>query len=170
MNFIRKSLRNKLIVILLTVSLGSILFVGVWGFVNARNSLQNAAMSALEANGNLKAQTIELFFHERSNDIKAAQDFFNVKSNISIVSKHAGDKKCSEHIVATNMLDGQLRTFQKVYEYADVMLVNSEGQIVYVSEETHEKIDLDKPLPDPAGKAFEEGKKRVYTEKNLREN
>jgi PAS domain S-box-containing protein len=161
-NFVRKSLRNKLIVILSTVSLGSIVIIGVLSYVNARNSLQNTAMSALEAIGDLKTQTIELFFQERSNDIKVTQDYFNVKTNLSIVSKHAGDRTNPEYISAKNMLDSQLKKFQIVYDYADVMLVNSEGKIVYVTEESHYKTDLDKPLPDPAGKAFEEGKKGVY--------
>jgi len=161
-NYIRKSLRNKLIVILLTVSLCSIIVVGLLSFFNARNSLQKAAMEALEANGNLKAQIIELFFQERKNDISAAQDFFNIKTNLSIVSKYANDRLNPEYLNAKRMLDGQLQTFQKVYNYTDIVLVNTDGEIVYSCEKSHEKYDLDTKLSDQDSKAFEEGKKGVY--------
>jgi len=162
MNFVKKSLRNKLIVVLLTVSLGSIGIVGFLSFSNARNSLQNAKLNALESIADLKTQKIELFFQERMNNMKEAQDYFNIKTNLPIVSRLAGDRTSPEYIAVKKMLDGQLKTFQKAYDYADVMLVNPEGKIVYVTEETHEKNDLDQPLPDPTGKAFKEGKKKIY--------
>ncbi len=162
MKFVRKSLRNKLILTLLSVSIGSIAVVGYMSFFNARNSLQNAMMNAMKANVDLKTQTIELFFQERTNDIKAAQNFFNIKINLPIMSKHAGDRTSSEYIAAKNMLDDHLKAFQKAYGYADIMLVNPEGIIVYASNEAHEKEMLDKTLPDLSGMAFEEGKKRIY--------
>ena len=49
MNFISKSLRNKLIVVLLTVSLGSIAIVGFFSFAIARNSIHDAELRSLEA-------------------------------------------------------------------------------------------------------------------------
>jgi len=156
------SLRTKLILILLMVSLASIIVVGLLSFFNARNSLQKAAMEALEANGNLKSQIIELFFQERNNDIKAAQDFFNIKTNLSVVSKYKEDRTNPEYHDAVKMLDGQLQTFQKVYKYIDITLVDPEGEIVYVSEKSHEKYDLDTKLSTQDSKAFEEGKKEVY--------
>ena len=162
MYFVKKSLRNKLIVVLLTVSLGSIGIVGFLSFSNARNSLQNAGLNALESIADLKTQKIELFFQERRNNIKEAQNYFNIKTNLPTVSRLAGDRTSPEYIAAKKMLDDQLKTFQKVYDYADVMLVNPEGKIVYGTEETHEKSDLDQPLPDPTGKAFKEGKKKIY--------
>ena len=162
MNFISKSLRNKLIVVLLTVSLGSIAIVGFFCFAIARNSIHDAELRSLEAISNLKIQKIELFFQERRNDIKVAQDYFNVKTNLPIVSQLFDDTTNPKYITAKRMLDGQLKTFQKVSAYADILLVNSEGKIVYVTEKTHERIDLGNPLPDPGGKAFEEGK-RGYT-------
>jgi len=157
-----KSLRTKLILILLTVSLASILVVGLLSFFNARNSLQKAAIEALEANGNLKAQLIELFFQERYSDITSAQDFFNIKTNLSVVSEYANDRLNPIYINAVKMLDGQLQTFQKIYNYLDFTLVNSEGKIVYVCEKSHRIHDLDTDLSDMEINAFEEGKKGVY--------
>jgi len=149
-------------VVLLAVSLGSIAIVGFFSFAIARNSIQDAELRSLEAISNLKMQTIELFFQERRNDIKEAQDFFNIKTNLPIVSQFIGDRTSPEYIAAKRMLDDQLKTSQKVHAYADIMLVNSEGKIVYATEETHERIHLGNPLPDPTGKAFEKGKKGVY--------
>ena len=157
-----KSLRTKLILILVTVSLVSILAVGLLSFLNARNSLQKAAIEALEANANLKAQLIELFFQERYSDITSAQDFFNIKTNLSVVDEYAKDRSNPVYLNAVKMLDGQLQTFQKIYNYLDVVLVNSEGKIVYVSEKSHEIHDLDTELFVQDSLAFEEGKKGVY--------
>ncbi|MEE9166980.1 MAG: ATP-binding protein [Candidatus Neomarinimicrobiota bacterium] len=162
MNFVSGSLRNKLIVVLLTTSLSPIMIVGWLSFVNARNSLRTIAIDALESIIDQKIQTVELFFLERSQDIQAAQEFYNIKANLPIVSQFANDRTHPEYVAAKKMLDGQLKTFQKAYDYADVMLVNSEGVIVYASEETHEGSDLGEPLPDPSGQVFEEGKKGIY--------
>lgn len=162
MHFVKKSLRNKLIVVLLSVSLGSIGIVGLLSFSKARNSLQNAALNALESIGDHKIHEIGLFFKERGNNIKEAQDYFNIKTNLPIMNRLAGDRTSPEYMKAKKMLDGQLKTFQKVYDYADVMLVNPEGKIVYVTNQAHEENDLDQPLPDLTGKAFKEGKKKIY--------
>ncbi len=162
MNIISKSLRNKLTVVLLAVSLGSIAIVGLLSFINARNSLRETVLSKLETNAYFKIQTLELFFQERRNNISTAQDYFNVKTNLPIVSQYIDDRTSPEYIAAKSMLDGQLKTFQKTYSYEDIMLLNSEGKIVYKTNESHEKIDLGNPLPEGAGRAFEEGKKGVY--------
>jgi signal transduction histidine kinase/CheY-like chemotaxis protein len=146
----------------LAVSLGSILIVGLLSFFNARNSMKDAAMKALEANGNLKAQIIELFFQQRHNDIHSAQAFYNIKTNLAVVSKYADDRLNPEYLNAVKMLDGQLQTFQKINQYIDIVLVNTKGNIVYVSEKSHEKYDLDTKLSVQDSKAFEEGKKGVY--------
>jgi PAS domain S-box-containing protein len=162
MHFVKKSLRNKLIVVLLSVSLGSIGIVGLLSFSNARNSLQNAALNALESIGDHKIHEIGLFFKERGNNIKEAQDYFNIKTNLPIMNRLAGDRTSPEYMKAKKMLDGQLKTFQKVYDYTDVMLVNPEGKIVYATNQAHAENDLDQPLPDLTGKAFKEGKKKIY--------
>jgi hypothetical protein len=49
-----------------------------------------------------------------------------------------------------------------VYNYADFMLVSPGGKIVDVTEEVHEGLDLDEPLPDPGGKPLEK-EKRDFT-------
>jgi PAS domain S-box-containing protein len=125
--------------------------------------LKDNRIAALENIADLKVDKIEDLFKERKGDIKIAQDYYNIKTNLPIVSQLADDRTNPAYITAKEKLDGQLKTFQDVNdEYIDVMLVNPEGKIVYVANEKHAEGDLDNHLPDPAGNAFEEGKKGIY--------
>lgn len=156
------TLRKKLMVMFLVVSLVPIAVVAYLSFNSQKNALRSARIAELESIAYLKADMIESFFDELKKDITVAQDYFNVKTNLPVVTRLANDRTNPEYIVAKTQLDNQLKTFQKVKGFDDFMLVSPEGKIVYAASETHETNDLDNPLPDPEGKAFEEGEKGVY--------
>lgn len=124
-------------------------------------ALQLTQLAELEVVADLKADRIEAFFHERRGDITTACDYFNIRRNLPIVAKHAQDRSHPEYLQAKSELDSQLKTFQRVYGYSDVVLTDPKGKIVYASDEKH-AIELDKTLPDPRGLAFEEGEKGLY--------
>lgn len=155
-------IRTKISSIFILVITSFILIISYTGYRVSRESLKDNRIAALENIADLKVDKIEDFFKERKGDIKIAQDYYNIKTNLPIVSQLADDRTNPAYITAKEKLDGQLKTFQDVNEYIDVMLVNPEGRIVYVSNEKHAEGDLDNPLPDPAGNAFEEGKKGIY--------
>ena len=139
-----------------------ILIISYTWYRVSKESLDSACLTKLENIADLKVEKIENFFKERKGDIKTAQDYYNIKTNLPIVSQLADDRTNPAYITAKEKLDGQLKAFKDVNEYIDVMLVNPEGKIVYVANEKHAEGDLDNPLPDPAGNAFEEGKKGIY--------
>ena len=78
------------------------------------------------------------------------------------MTRFVENRTAPDYLAAEKMLDGQLKTFQEVYGYVDLMLVSLEGRIVYGTNDHHNEIDSGNRLPDPGGKAFEEGKKGVY--------
>ena len=162
LKLVRESLRSKLFVLLMTTSFISVSLIGYLSLNRARGYIKESQLNALEVNHKLKTEKIELFFQERINNIKEAQDYYNVKTNLPIVSKLSSNRKNPQFIDAKNMLDNQLRTFQEVYGYLDVMLADKEGNIVYVTNEEHWEKDLDRPLIGPTGKAFVEGRKGIY--------
>ncbi len=144
--------------LLITVS---IIIVSYIGFHIAEESLKSTYIVELESIADLKVDKIETFFYERKADIRTAQDYYNIKTNLPIITQFANDRTNPAYIAAKRNLDGQLKTFQNVYGYRDVMLVSPEGKIVYVTNEAHVETDLDHPLIGLDRKAFEEGKKGI---------
>ncbi|ODS34144.1 MAG: two-component sensor kinase [Candidatus Scalindua rubra] len=154
---------TKIITIFTLIIVTSIVIISYEGIRIARKSLVAARIAGLERTADLKVEKIETFLQERIGNIKTVQDYYNVKTNLPIVTQFADDRTNPAYIAAKKMLDSQLKTFQDVYGYEDVMLVSPEGRIVYVTNETHVETEIDNPLPDdPTGKLFEEGRKGVY--------
>ncbi|HDY66633.1 MAG TPA: sensor histidine kinase [Candidatus Scalindua sp.] len=155
-------IRTKLTLTFVSLIVFSILAISYVGFHIAKKSLKSTRIAELKSISNLKVNRIETFFLERKGNIKTAQGYYNIKTNLPIVTQFANDRTNPAYIAAKRMLDGQLKTFQNVYGYKDFMLVSPGGKIVYVTNEAHAETDLDHPLPDPDGKAFEEGKEGTY--------
>ena len=161
-NTLRESLKTKLILSFLLVSLIPIVIVGYMSFEMAKKAIVETRIAGLESTADMKVDKIESFFNERIGDIMVAQDYYNIKTNLQTVSKYAKERTNPIYLNSKTMLDKQLRTFQTVYGYKDLMLVNTDGIIVYNTNEYHYAADLDRPLPDPGNKAFENGKKGIY--------
>ena len=125
-------IRTKISSIFILVITSFILIISYTGYRVSRESLKDNSIAALENIADLKVDKIEDFFKERKGDIKIAQDYYNIKTNLPIVSQLADDRTNPAYITAKEKLDGQLKTFQDVNEYIDVMLVNPEGRIVCI--------------------------------------
>ena len=156
------TINSKIITMSLVISLVPIIFLTYLGYYKSSNYLKNYRLEQLETIADFKINVIESFYHKRKGDIASAQDFVNIKINFPVVTELADDRTNPVYIAVKHELDQQLRNFQDVYSYNDVMLVNIEGKIVYASNEVRKESSLDYPLPDPNGKAFEEGRKGVY--------
>ncbi len=152
-------LKSKLILLFFAFTLLPLVLFGAVVFSQARNILQTVRMAQLDTIADLKKDKIETFFREREGDLRSAQDFRNVRMNLPVLVKHAGDRTAPAYVKAKKELDDQIRTFQRSYDYLDVMLLDPHGKVVYVSNEQL-AAHLGKPLR--SRKFFEEGKKRIY--------
>jgi PAS domain S-box-containing protein len=121
-------------------------------------------LAGLEAIAELKVIGIESFFKERLGDIRTMQDYYNIKINLPIIIKHFDEKGDPRFITAKSALDSQLVTFQNIYGYHNVMLVDNFGKIVYVTD-SQESYRLGQSLQDLDSMAFEEGKSRIFVSK-----
>ena len=155
-------IQTKLTLIFSLLITASVLIISYIGFHIAKKTLRNVRIEELESIAHLKVEKIEKFFFERKGDIKTAQKYFNTKTNLPIVAQFANDRKNPAYLTAKKMLDEQLKSFQYVYGYSDVMLVSPEGKIVYVTNESCLETNLDQPLPGFNSKAFEEEKEEIY--------
>ena len=152
--------KSKLILLFFAFTLIPLVLFGAIVFSQARNILQTARMAQLDTIADLKKDKIETFFHEREADVRSAQDFRNIRTNLPILSTHAGDRTAPAYIRAKRALDDQMKTFQESYGYVDVMLLDPRGKVVYVSNDEHSAMQLGKPLNNR--KFFEEGRKGIY--------
>jgi len=153
------SLKSKLIILFISFTLVPLAVFGVVLLSRAQDILKTVRISQLNNIADLKKDKIEVFFQEREADVRSAQDYYNIRRNLPVLSRH---RKASdpEYITAKKMLDNQLRTFQKAAGYLDVMLTDTNGRVLYVSNPTHEATQMRRPLLDR--KAFGEGRKGIY--------
>jgi PAS domain S-box len=139
-------IRTKAITIFCLIIICTILIVSCVGFFIAKKSIKNIRLETLESIADLKADAIDKFFQEKIANMKTSQDYYNIKHNLPTLIQLKNDKTNPAYIQAKNMLDGQLKTFQKIYGYLDVMLTDKDGNIVYVSNESHIGSDLGRNL------------------------
>lgn len=143
------------------------LVIAMVSLYSARGALESVRIAQLEVVADLKVSKITAFVNERMANIQGVQGYFNIKTNLPILNRLANDRRHPDYIAAKKMLDSQLKSFQQAYGfvYVDVMLVNPEGKIIYVTNVLHEKEDLGHYLHDLEDKAFEEGRKGIYFSK-----
>ena len=156
------SIKLRLTIMFLVIASIPLLFVSVLTFTQYKNSLETARLSNLQDIAAFKADKIETYFNGLMANITVAQGYYNIKKNLSVLTRLAGNPNDPKFNAANKMLDEQLQEMQSVLGLSDIMLVNSEGKIVYTSNVEHQPIDFLNPLPDPQQKAFSEGKNRVY--------
>jgi signal transduction histidine kinase len=156
------SIRSRLAILFLAIASIPLLFVSTLTFTHYKNSLEAARLSNLQDIAAFKADKIETYFAGLKANIEVAQGYYNIKKNLPVLTRLAGNPNDPKFLAADKMLDGQLQRMQSVLGLSDIMLINIVGKIVYASNDEHPPEDFLNPLPDPQKKAFTEGKNRVY--------
>lgn len=156
------SIRSRLAILFLAIASIPLLIVSALTFTQYKNSLEVARLSNLQDIAAFKADKIETYFAGLKTNIEVAQGYYNIKKNLPVLTRLAGNPNDPKFLAADKMLDKQLQRTQSGLGLSDIMLVNSEGKIVYTSNVEHHPEDFLNPLPDPRQKAFTEGKNRVY--------
>ncbi len=148
----------------------ALLAVSSAAFFSASNSLKLARLEHLKSIAELKAEKIQLFILERKNDIQAVQGYLNIKTILPTLSHYQQDRSHPIYIRAKKSMDYQLSVFQETFHFLNFMLLNRAGKLVYTSNTAHVEKKLDRLLPDPGNKTFEEGKKGIYVSKIFKED
>ena len=150
----------KLASIFLLITVIPMLLLALVTYFNARDVMLKDKIEDVSRVADLKVYEIDTYFKERKADILIAQTYYNIRTNLPVMAQSANDRANPAYLEAKKMLDDQLSTFKDVNGYLNIMLLNAEGKIVYALSDM--SAYLDKALPDPGNKAFEEGKKKVY--------
>ncbi len=156
------SIRNKLILILIACSIVPMIFVGTLGFFDAKNTLEKLRLVELTSITDLKVKMIAEFFSDRKKDIQVIQGNPDIKRRAAFLAEFSGNHSDPIYRDIKDELDEVLKGFQLVYNYLNVLLANSDGEIVYIFDESGAAKYSGNHLPDPFRKAFEEGKDKVY--------
>jgi len=130
------SIRIKLIIVLVAFIVVPVFFFGMMVFSHARDSLMSVRIAQLNNIADLKKEKIETFFNERKADIRAIQQFPDIKQHLPLLIEHADNRSGLTYMKAWQDIDDQLKTFQDNYGYLNVMLTDAKGTIMYASSKT----------------------------------
>lgn len=139
-------IRTKIITGFFLIAVIPVIVLGILSFRAAEQIIIDEKLNSLEAIADFKQGEIEVFFKSLERNIRASQDYYNVKTNLPIISENFKDFDNPNYLQAKEILDGQLRTLQQSMEFLDFILVNNEGLVVYTTENTHTPDDIGKPL------------------------
>jgi HAMP domain-containing protein len=156
------SVRAKLTLAFLAITAIPLLLVSALTYINFKHSLESARISSLQDITAFKADRIETYFAQLKGNIEITQSLYNIKYNLPVLTRLAGDPNNPEFLAAHKTLDGQLQRIQTVLGLADVMLLNPDGKIVYITSPQDSAIEFLHRLPDPEQTAFEKGKNGIY--------
>ncbi len=121
-----------MILILLASSVIPLFIVAILGYYHARKTLESLRMEGLRSIAVLKAEQIEDFFNHHKKHIIVAQQRPTLKKNAELLTGLSGDFTSPAYQAIREELDQALKTYQPVYNFINIMLVNPQGRIVYV--------------------------------------
>ncbi|MDO8302110.1 MAG: cache domain-containing protein [Sedimentisphaerales bacterium] len=156
------SVRTKLTLAFLAIAAIPLLLVSALTYINFKDSLESARISSLRDIAAFKADKIETYFAQLKGNIETAQSFYNIKTNLPVLTRLTGEPNNPDFLAAKKMLDEQLWRMQSVLGLADIMLLNPKGKTVYASSPHDYSIDFLNRLPNSEQMAFEEGKNSIY--------
>ena len=137
-----------MILILMASTAIPLCVVGILGYYHARKTLESARMEGLRSIATLKAEQIEDFFNHHKKHIIVAQQRPTLKKNTMRLAKYSGDFTSPAYETIREELDQALKTYQPVYNFINIMLLNPEGRIIYVLNRSIASELLGHFLPD----------------------
>ncbi|MBW2428933.1 MAG: PAS domain S-box protein [Deltaproteobacteria bacterium] len=150
----KKTIRKKMILILLASTIIPLCFVGMLGYYHARYTLESLRIEELKSITDIKAKMIEDFFAEQKKHISVAQQRPTIKKIASILVEFEGDFSSPVYETIRGELDQAIRIYEPVYDFRNVILTNPAGRIVYVLDRSSAGIILGQTLPDLWVKSF----------------
>ncbi|MDD5773501.1 MAG: PAS domain S-box protein [bacterium] len=156
------SIRLKLIITFLAVASIPLLIISILTFNNYRNSLEANRLIQLENTVAFKTERIETYFGRLKSEMEITQGLYNIRKNLTLLSRFLNDPSNPESISAKKTLDEQLRRMQSILHLFDIMLIDNKGIIVYTSSIPHYSREISKSFFSYHEKAFSEGKNKIY--------
>lgn len=131
----RQGLRAKLLIAFIVVGIVPAGIIGVFAIVNAVSSLSKAAFEKIDAVGTIKKNQIQGYFEQRLKDIEVLSGDRIILEAMEKI--HAGAESDgmvtggSMWMYFSNESDKRLETYKMKYNYYDLLLVSTDGDVVY---------------------------------------
>jgi HAMP domain-containing protein/putative methionine-R-sulfoxide reductase with GAF domain len=156
------SIRLKLTIMFLAIASIPLIFVSSLTFSNYKKSIETGRLSDLRDVVTYKADKIETYFAGLKANIQVAQGYYNIKKNLPLLLRFSDDPNNAEVLAAKGTLDTQLSQMQSVLsDVSDIMLVSSEGRVLYANKSLHYYKDISKAPTEAEKEAFTTGKYRI---------
>jgi len=156
------SISLKLISAFLISALFPIIVLGFISFDLAETSLEKEIAVAINEQADLYVDRIDAFFFERKADVAVTSKLDLFKREFGTLNQFYNDPTNIQYIESDEETDERLRIIRDSYGYDNIMLVNPEGTIVFVSNNERKSLFLGKSFLDIDPDTFLEGKKGVY--------
>lgn len=147
-----KSIRTKLLVFFLPISLAAILIMGFITFENAKNSTQNEILYKLQSIVDLKENKILQIFSEVNSDLRILQNDYVIKPTMPILTAHQNNPSNEEAALSKIILDEQFGSFLETKnKFKGIYLLDKNGRLIYqkttenpntVESSTHKNFQL----------------------------
>jgi PAS domain S-box-containing protein len=155
------TIRKKMVLILLASTIIPLCLVGSLGYFHARQTLESVRIEKLKSIADLKVQRIEDFFADIKKHILLAQQRPTLIKYTAMLSPFSGDLSSPLMEKIREELDRTLKIYQPLYDFRNVILTNTAGRIVYVSDRSSAQKLLGKSLTDLCGKSFLNGQNGI---------
>lgn len=157
------SLRKKLFIAYILIAVLPLIFsVGV-GYVKTRDTLVAREKITLGAIADAKVTAIKNYVDIFRKEVAVAQDYYNIKKNLPILAANIANRKSPDFLSAKKQLEDQFGSWsRKRNDIVDVMLVGTDGRILYASNPYHQSEDVGSFLPDENGETFKNGKEGAF--------
>jgi len=153
---------TKLIFAFLISALFPITVVGFVSFTLAETSLEKEHFIEVNNNAILEMDRIEAFFSERKGDASVFSQSELLKREIPILNQFYNDPTNIQYIESDEHTDEHLKVVRESFGYDNIMLLNPEGEIIFVSKNERKSLFLGKSFLDIDPNTVIEGKKGVH--------
>lgn len=152
---------SKLVFFFLISAIIPVIVVSSTSFYLAQASLEKQNFIAVNEEADLETDRIKDFFIERKKDIAIISKFELLKQEIGNLNQFYTDPTNLQYIESNKKVDALLGTIRNLNSYDDIIILNTDGKIVFVSK-YEEPLFLTKSFLDVDPAAFMEGKNGVY--------
>ncbi len=149
---------TRLTILFLSLAIIPIVIVANLFFYSAEKELTKEIHERLNIVAALNKDRLETFFASRKEDLKAVGGFLDVKTNLPTLQQFDKDRYNFAYMKAAGRLTDQLLAFMNSYQYADIMLLDSKGKVVFGIDPAHLREYRDKVIftPEELAKARED--------------
>lgn len=159
-------IKQKITLAFLLIGVLPALFVGLINISNMKSLLEESgkntvkSIAGLENIAKFKSDRLESIFIDIKSQAIVLQDSLAIKDNFSTLVKFVDDRDDVKYIQAKKEMDDRLKSWMETQVWiSDVLLVDSDGMVVYAFDPEHFRKELGGMLPDMA--VFKRGKEDV---------